>query len=309
MSHITDFITKYSWEDILITLFVIVDDICLLLYGASSRPRARGPQPDMADSEVITIAIFTDTFFQGNEELALTHIANYHRHLFPRLLTRSRFNRRRRALVTEIESVRRQITADLGVENDPYRLIDSLAIELCEYVRGSRCRSIPAEEPEERDKWFGVIPSKRKKKFVGPRLHFTTTLEGVVDMWLLAPGAIHDIVPTPELLATYRNVLVVGDKAYNDADLEADLRREQNVDLRPLRRKNQKAQWSEALAYALQKARRLIETAGSVLTGVFGINHPRARSWSGVVARIATKLLAYNMAFVLTYVLEFVFGN
>jgi hypothetical protein len=49
--------------------------------------------------------------------------------------------------------------------------------------------------------------------------------------------------------------------------------------------------------------------AGSVLRGIFGISHPRARSWSGVVARTATKLLAYNMASVLTYVLEFVFGN
>lgn len=309
MPNITDFITKYSWENILIALFVITDDICRLLYDDNSRPRARGPQPDMADSEVITLAIFTDTFFQGNEELALTHINNYHRDLFPDLLERSRFNRRRRNLTMEIEAVRRCITIDLGVEEDPYRLTDSLPIELCEYVRGTRCRSIPAEEPEDRDKWFGVIPSKRKKKFVGPRLHFTTTLAGIVDSWLLAPGALHDLTPTPELLRTYQDKLAVGDKAYNDADLEADLRREQSVLLCPLRRKNQKTQWSEAIAYALQKARRLIETAGSVLTTVFRLNRPGARSWSGVVARTATKLLAYNMAFVLTYVLEFVFGN
>jgi hypothetical protein len=118
----------------------------------------------MADSEVITLAIFTDTFFQGNEELARTHIDNYHRDLFPHLLERSRFNHRRCALTTEIETVRRCITIDLGIEHDPHRLIDSLAIELCEYVRGKHCRSIPAEEPEERDKWFGVIPSTRKKK-------------------------------------------------------------------------------------------------------------------------------------------------
>jgi len=130
-----------------------------------------------------------------------------------------------------------------------------------------------------------------------------------VDSWLLAPGALHDLTPTPELLRTYHDKLAVGDKAYNDADLETDLRREQNVLLRPLRRKNQQNKWPEALAYALQKARRLIETAGSVLTTVFRINHPGARSWSGVVARTATRLLAYNMAFVLTYVLEFVFGN
>jgi len=106
MAHITEFITKYSWEDILITLLVIVDDICLFLYGASSRLRARSPQPAMADSEVITMAIFS----------------------------------------------------------------------------GGAAAGSPAEEPEERDKWFGVVPSKRKKKFVGPRLHFTTALEGVVDM-------------------------------------------------------------------------------------------------------------------------------
>lgn len=131
MSHITDYITKYSWEDILITLFFVIDDIYRLLYNDSSRPRARGPKPDMADSEAITLAIFTDTFFRGNEELAWAQINNYHRDLFPDLLERSRINRRR-ALTLEIEAVRRWITTDLGVEGDPYRLIDSLAIELCE---------------------------------------------------------------------------------------------------------------------------------------------------------------------------------
>jgi hypothetical protein len=95
----------------------------------------------MADSEVISLAIFTDTIFQGNEKLALTHINNYHRDLFPRLLERSRFNRRRRDLTVEIEAVRQLLTIALGVEEDRYRLMDSLPIELGEYVRGTRCRA------------------------------------------------------------------------------------------------------------------------------------------------------------------------
>jgi hypothetical protein len=61
-----------------------------------------------------------------------------------------------------------------------------------------------------------------------------------VDNWLLAPGALHDLTPTPELLRTCLDKLAIGDKAYNDADLETDLRRERNILLRPLRRKNQK---------------------------------------------------------------------
>jgi len=71
MTHVTDFITAYSWEDILTTLFVMIDDLYKAWYGSSNRPRRRGPEPEFADSEMITVALFVDTFFQGNEELAL----------------------------------------------------------------------------------------------------------------------------------------------------------------------------------------------------------------------------------------------
>jgi hypothetical protein len=48
-----------------------------------------------------------DTFFQGNEELALATLKHQLEELFPRLLSRSRFNRRRRALTKDIERARR----------------------------------------------------------------------------------------------------------------------------------------------------------------------------------------------------------
>lgn len=308
MPSVTSFITEYPWEHILTVLFVLIDDTCLILYGDRNLPRERGPAPILADSEIMTLAIWIETFYEGHEERAWADLEQHYRHLFPDLIDRTRFNRRRRELSNAMEEVRRFWVRELGAEGDDIRTIDSLPIYMCGYARASRCRSVPIEEPEERDQWFGVVPSK-KEKFFGPRLHFTTCLNALVDHWLLAPGSFHDLTPAPAVLENYENILVIGDKAYNDADLEEALRQQRNVELRPLRRKNQKHQWSKTLQAALSKARRWAENAGSILTTVYNIEHPGSRSWSGLVARTTTKLLAFTMAFVLTAVLPIVFGN
>jgi hypothetical protein len=93
-------------------------------------------------------------------------------------------------------------------------LIDRLAIELCEYVRGKRCPASPLRSRKNVINGLVSFPA-RGRRSVGPRLHFTTTLGGIVDSWLLAPGALHDLTPTPELLPAYRDKLAIGDRAYN----------------------------------------------------------------------------------------------
>jgi len=308
MPSVTNFITDYRWENTLIVLFCLIDEACLILYDSRNLPRERGPEPTFADSEVITLAVWLETYHEGHEERAWADLEQHYRHLFPDLIDRSRFNRRRRDLADAMEEIRRFWNRELGVEDDDIRTIDSLPIHLCAYVRGSRCRSIPITEPVELERYFGVVPSK-KAKFFGLRLHFTTLLNALVDRWLLAPASIHDLKPMPSLLEDYEDILVIGDKAYNDADLEERLRRQRNVDLRPIRRVNQKHQWSPAMKAALSKARHWAENAGSILTTVYNIEHLGSRSWSGHIARVTTKLLAFTMAFVLTAVLPTVFGN
>lgn len=308
MPSVTNSITEYQWEHILTTLFVLIDGTCLVLYGDRNLARERGPTPTLADSEVMTLPIWIETFHKGHEERAWTDLEQHYHHLFPDLIDRTRFDRRRRELSDAMEEVRRFCIKELGAEEDDLRTTDSLPIYTCGYARVPRCRSVPIEEPEERDRWFGVVPSK-KEKFFGPRLHFSTLLNGLVDHWLLAPGSFHDLKPAPFLLEAYDDTRVIGDKAYNDADLEEALRPPRNVDLCPLRRKNQKHQWSETMQGTLSKARRSAENAGSILTTVYNTELPGSRSWSGLVARTTTKLLAFTKAFVLTAVLPTVFGN
>ena len=99
MTGLTDNITECHWEDIFITWYVLADDTYQAICRPAGRLPQRGPEPDFSDSEVITIALITDTFFHGNEELRLAFMRQYHADLFPCLLDDTRFNRRRRALM------------------------------------------------------------------------------------------------------------------------------------------------------------------------------------------------------------------
>jgi hypothetical protein len=111
MNGLTDYITQSPWEHVFITWYVLVDDAYQAIHSCGERWRQRGPAPHFSDSEVITVALITETFFHGNEELCLAFIRQYHADLFPRLLDDTRFNRRRRALVGITEAIRRYLTA------------------------------------------------------------------------------------------------------------------------------------------------------------------------------------------------------
>ncbi len=69
--------------------------------------RSRGPEPILSDSEVITIALIIETFFQGHEEVDYAFVCQYLNHLFRNLIDLDRFNQRQRELIWFIEAIRR----------------------------------------------------------------------------------------------------------------------------------------------------------------------------------------------------------
>ena len=98
MEGLTDYITKSDWEDILTVTFVLIDDAWPTLPKEALPHRQRGPAPEVSDSEVVTVALFIESIFDGDEEKGLAFLRQYHPTLFPTLLDNSRFNRRRRGL-------------------------------------------------------------------------------------------------------------------------------------------------------------------------------------------------------------------
>lgn len=307
MKGLTDYITDCLWEDILIATFVLVDDSYQALPEGLIPNRKFSPQgePLFSDSEVITIALFGEMVFGGAEDKVLHFIRQYHLDLFPHLLDESRFNRRKQRLGETMEAMRCLLRDrwrthhPLGPAEASLRLVDSAPISICTYTRGSRCQSIPIEW---RDEWFGVCTSK-KTKFFGPRCHMLTTLDQMIDTWLLAPGSYEDRKPLIPLLEDRQSLGVIGDKGYVSDDLADRLWEAGDHLLLALKRKNQSEQWPTGIQRILGQLRHGIETAFSVLTTVFNFEQPGSRSFTGMISRITAKILAYTLSFFLAEML------
>ena len=293
MKGLTNYITELSWEDIVIFWFVHIDDGYKKLIAQRDSPlRKRGPEPKMSDSEVITVSLVIETFFNGHEEIGYTFVCQFLGYLFPNLLDLDRFNQRRRQLISVIEATRRQLRQQLLDAEEKVRLVDSAPVTLMTYTRGARCESVYGPE------YFGVVTSK-KGKFFGLRLHLTTTPDQLIDEWILAPASIPDGKAVNVLLENCTDLAVIGDKAYNDEELENRLWRKRRIQLLPLRKSNQMKQWPDHVRRAMGRVRHRVETVFSVLTTVFNVQHPRGRSLAGHVVRVATCILAHTMSFLI----------
>jgi len=307
MKGLTEYITQSAWCDILTVEFVLVDDSYQQMDPSLRPNRKFAPQgtPQFSDSEVITIALFAETVFNGDEDKTLHFIRQYHLDMFPQLLDKSRFNRRRRQLTKVMEAIREHLrdcwraAHPLDEDEAHLRLVDSAPISICTYTRGSRCRTIPLDW---RDEWFGVCTSK-KSKFFGPRCHLTTTIDQMIDSWLLAPGSYDDRKPMAALLENRQGLGVIGDKGYVSQDLADRLWEDGEHLLLALKRDNQKKQWPEGVQKILGYLRHRVETVFSVLTTVFNFERPKSRSLTGMINRVTTKILAHTISFFLAEIL------
>ena len=307
MKGLTDYITQSAWSDILTVNFVLIDD-CYQQIDPTLLPNRKFTPfgtPEFSDSEVITIALFAEMVFHGDEDKTLHFIRQYHLNMFPNILDNSRFNRRRHQLSQVMEAIREQLpdrwraSHPLDQETAHLRLVDSAPISICTYTRGGRCRSIPLDW---RDEWFGVCTSK-KSKFFGPRCHVTTTLDQMIDSWLLAPGSYDDRKPMAALLENRQGLGVIGDKGYVSQELADRLWEDGEHLLFALKRDNQKEQWPTGIQKLLGYLRHRVETAFSVLTTAFSFERPKSRSLSGLITRVTTKILAHTMSFFLAEIL------
>ncbi len=293
MNGLTNYITDQPWEDTITTWYVLVDDAYQRILSRRRQPlRASGPAPAFTDSEVITVALIIETFFQGHEEVGYAFVRQYLRALFPHLLDLDRFNARRRDLVGLIEAIRCDLRDQIVDHSDPIRLVDSAPVTLMTYTRGASSQSVIGKA------YFGVVTSK-KGKFFGWRLHTTVTGDQLIDDWLLAPASLPDPQALEALIEQRHDLTLIGDKIYNDVGLEERLWRKKRILLLPLRKDNQKAQWPEGVQRTLGWLRHRVETVFSTLTTVFNVERPRGRSLAGHLVRVATCILAHTVSFLM----------
>lgn len=292
--HPTDFITEALWTNIMLVWYYLVDNAYKQLEQEYGAWRQRGPAPILSDSEVITIALVIDTFFGGHEALGLSFLRQYHADCFPHLPSEGRFNERRVRLGPLMDQVRCRITSQEGLlaDEDRIRLIDSAPIFVNTYARGSESTTLSGRE------YFGVAKSHGAKVF-GLRMVLTTSSAQVVDRWMLAPASQHDSSTLTAALEDDNSLLVLGDGAYHSPGSARILADKHDIQLLAPPRKDSLTPWPEELRRTVTRLRRNIETALSVLAVVFHVERPNARSLHGLVCRISTRILAYNLCFVM----------
>jgi len=291
MNGLTDYITQRPWTETITAWYVQVDEAYQRLIAKRGGPlRLSGPEPSFSDSKVITVSLVIETFFQGHEEVGYAFVEQSLSDMFPKLLDLDRFNVRRRQLIGVIEAIRRDWRDQKIDRTDPVRLVDSAPVSLMTYTRGARCKSVMGSQ------FFGVVTSKKAKLF-GLRLHASVTVEQLIDDWLLAPAAIPNPQVLDELVLDCRELTLIGDKIYNDTELEERLWRKRRISLLPLRKDNQKKQWPQDIQRLLGRLRHRVETVFSTLTTTFNVQRPRGRSLAGHVVRIATCILAHTLSF------------
>jgi len=96
-------------------------------------------------------------------------------------------------------------------------------------------------------------------------------------------------------LADEEQWTIWGDKGLLDARRQARLEAEQNIRLVTPHRQNQKAQLSPEVQRELHHKRPIVETTFAQAKGIFALEHPGARTWSGLLVRVAAKLAALTL--------------
>lgn len=311
------------------TCYVIVDDLLKVLSPPVQQPR-RGRRPCLCDSEFITLMLLIQWHGRGSERAALRFAQQHWVSYFPGLahLGQSSFNKRGRSLRQTLARIGPAVSARIapqdGVEGCLYEALDCTAVPLMSRRRGERTRLFRKDEASvgrggvDRGWYYGV------KLFIavsaqGSATGFTVAPASTGDRWLAEglfawrrdPDAGQ---PTAEELAG-----VLGPSHQRGGG-----RTGPTGPLWPVEGVGE--QWGEVyladLGFAgkewerhweqgygsivftpgsagrpaeLNSHRQLVETAFSLLFDRLHLRYPRARTMSGLWARIAAKIAALNM--------------
>ena len=278
-------------KDFITVTYVIIDDIYHKVTPTCIANRCNINDSIMSDSEIITISIVGELLTIDSEKAWFGFCKKNMRGLFPRFCDRTRFYRTRRNLHAVIEEIRKELSKLTGYAIEPYRIVDSIPIPVCKFGRATFHKTF---------KGYGAAYgncSSKKETYLGYKLHMLTTLDGFVTDFVITPANIDDREGVWDLISSYQRVTLIGDKGYIGADFAADLKSEKGIDLLPIKRKSSINQFPKAIRQLIFKLRRRIETSASQLAQQLNIEKVMAKSYWGLITRIKTKLLAYNLCY------------
>ena len=290
-------------DELFLILYCILDDLYAEVVPDEVRFRNGVDRIVMTDTEIITLSVVQEGHSNDSELSFHRVVQKDYCHLFPCLISRSRYHRRRKALMGIQREMLRFLMNRLRLLA-MWLALDSAPITTAKSPRWKSARlSIWAAEA-------GFAPSKRQF-FLGFRLHLLVSNTGAICDFVLSSANVGERRVAEHLLeveATWQarqSALfaearpVLADNGYGGDWLAGLFGKHGGRLWYALRRSTEAATKREATLRAWHRGLRArIESVFASLEDQFQIEETRARSVWGVMTRVVAKLLAYMVGFV-----------
>ncbi len=274
--------------DLFVHVYVLVDDA--LADRTVRVPRRPGPPPACSDAEVLTIALVRHLLGRPSEAGFLAEVGREWRDLFPRLPHQSEFNRRVRWLWGAFEQLRQRLLA--AIPADGWQQIDTTALPV---KHPSRVRGPDAwVGPGDLHAGFGFDAAHREW-FYGFRLGLRTDLgRRVVRAWEVTPAAVDERAVADDLLDRSSPAGLLLDRGFLGRSwAAAHKRRGTHVVYAHGRAERQRL--PAAIRRPVARLRNRIETTVGELTDRLGLATHGARTFWGLLTRVAGTILAHTL--------------
>jgi hypothetical protein len=275
-------------RDLLLEVFCLVDDQLQALNPG--RLRARGPDPDLDDSEVLTMELVGEFWKLGTDQDLYRHFRRYHTAEFPKLAKVHRTTFARQAAnLWRLKQLLHERLARWLAGDDPVWLVDSLPIDACQFARATFCQRFAGQAD------YGYC-HLRKRTYYGFRLHLRVSRDGVILSYQLASARANEKAVLPELGLPVGSV-GIGDRNYWSPELRDRLAAGGVTLLAPYYQKCRDP--DRRRSARLSAVRYRIETVNGQLAERYGVKRTWAQDLWHLCHRVIRKVLSHTVAIVL----------
>ena len=267
----------------IVSVFTFTDD---WFQQTAPRLRQRGPQPTLADSEVLTIEVVGAFLGLETDKETFLYFRRHWAHFFPKLTEVHRTTYARQS--ANLWMVKALVWQALlrHIELDPgFSVIDSFPVPVCRFARATYCRRLRPYAAYGHDE-------VARQKFFGLRAHLRISWPGVITDFELAPANVHELSVAEQLLSGLKG-WALGDRNYWSPKLMERLREHDLHLLAPFSsRTKEKTRWPTWLAHK----RYRVETVIGQLVERYHAKRVWARDLWHLCSRWLRRVLSHTFA-------------
>lgn len=246
-------------------------------------------KPNMSDLQVISLSCMMEALGIDSENLLWSKLKTDYRGLFPNLICRTRFNRRRKGLGNQIMKVQDKISQRLEDQSQAM-VIDSVPIPVVKMARERTYKVFRKDFETAPSKGYSAV---NKGWFIGYKLHVVIYDNGVIQQSGITKGNVHDINYLKSVTKLPPGKQLLGDRAYRSNPLQMDLFEKHKVKLRVPFRSNQHDYKKHPKKY--KSKRQMVETFFAQMCDQLNLKRNYAKSYTGLVARLTSKLSSMSI--------------